>query len=455
MWPEVHRMSCRHRQVALSVVAIASFVVAGLALAQDHLDDVALRDRVMRILAEVPLIDGHNDTPGQIRRRSNGHFDGPAAFDFLDTTDLTPPMHSDLTRLKSGGVGGQFWSVFIPIARHGGSEGDVRIVIEQMDLVRRMVAKYPDHLELAYTADDIVRIHAAGRIASLMGMEGGHSIENSLAALRVLYHAGARYMSLTHGKSLLWADSATASPDEPKRGGLTEFGKEVVREMNRLGMLVCLAHVAPDTMHDALDVTEAPVIFSHSSAYAVCAHARNVPDDVLLRLPDNGGVVMVCFLVSYVSEDVRLHVEAERTAMDRLRSLYPDPNDQPKIEEGIALWRRENPAPRATLGQVADHIDHIRRVAGIDHIGIGSDYDGMPPGPVGLEDVSTYPALFVELLKRGYGDDEVRKIAGLNVLRVMRAVEAAATRIQSQRGPSEALIEELDAANTAPSAVGD
>ncbi len=431
----------------LLILALLALGFVSLAAAQDAApaqndaaaqDEATLRARVMRILQKVPLIDGHNDTPGQFRRRVSGHVD---QLNFRDTTTLTPPMHTDLTRLRAGGVGGQFWSVFIPISRFGGEPGDVQRVIEQMDLVRRLVAAYPDDLELAFTADDIVRIHRQGKIASLMGMEGGHSIENSLAALRALYHLGARYMSITHSKNLAWADSAT---DEPLHGGLTPFGKEVIREMNRLGMLVDLAHVSPDTMHDALDVAEAPVIFSHSSAKAVCGHARNVPDDVLTRVKDNRGVVMVCFLIYYVSEELRLHAEARQQMLAQLRQEHPDPSQGDAMAAAIRDWDAANPAPVATLSQVADHIDHIRAVAGIDCIGIGSDYDGMPPGPAGLEDVSTYPALFVELLRRGYSDEDIAKIAGLNVLRVMREVEQTAARLQKERKPSDALITELD-----------
>jgi membrane dipeptidase len=408
------------------------------ALAQDEATDEELRARVMRILREVPLIDGHNDTPWQYRGRVRNHVD---QIDFRDTTSLDPPMRTDLARLRAGGVGGQFWSVFIPVGVRGGEPGDVKTVLEQIDLVRRLAAKYPDDLEVALTADDVVRIHGQGKVASMMGMEGGHSIENSLPALRALYDAGARYMTLTHGKNTLWADSAT---DEPIHGGLTEFGREVVREMNRLGMLVDLSHVSPETMHDALDVAEAPVIFSHSSARAVCDHLRNVPDDALERLPENGGVVMVCFLVYYVSEEARMWDVAQREEETRLRALYADPDDDPLVREGLEEWKAANPMTNATLSQVADHIDHIRAVAGIDHIGIGSDFDGMPSGPEGLEDVSCYPALFVELLKRGYSENDIAKIAGLNVLRVMRECEQAAARLRAQRPPSDALMEELD-----------
>ena len=400
--------------------------------------DAELREHVMTLLKEVPLIDGHNDVPIRLRHRANGKV---ADFDFADTTNLEPHMHTDLTRLRQGGVGGQFWSVYVPIRKPGGDPEDVIAVFEQIDLTKRLVAANSDHLELAMTADDVVRIHAAGKIASMMGMEGGHSIGNSLPVLRALYDVGARYMTLTHNQHLTWADSAS---QEPVHGGLTEFGKEVVREMNRLGMLVDLSHISPDTMHDALDVAVAPVIFSHSSAKAVCGHDRNVPDDVLVRMKENDGVVMVCFLVYYVSEDLRLHV-VERAEKDaQLREDFPDPDDTEKMQAALAAWDQANPAPVATLEQVADHIDHIRDIAGIDHIGIGSDYDGMPPGPRGLEDVSTYPDLFVELLKRGYSDEDIKKIAGNNVLRVMHKAEQVAGELQQNHGPSEVWSSDVD-----------
>jgi membrane dipeptidase len=404
----------------------------------DAASDAALRERVMQVLRDVPLIDGHNDTPWQYRGRVNNHVD---QIDFHDTTNLDPPMRTDLSRLREGGVGGQFWSVFIPAGPRGAEAGNVRIVLEQIDLVKRLCAKYPDRLEVAFTADDVARIHGEGKVASMMGMEGGHSIESSLAALRALYEAGARYMTLAHGRNTPWADSAT---DDPVNDGLTEFGREVVREMNRLGMLVDLSHVSPATMHDALDVAGAPVIFSHSSARAICDHVRNVPDSVLERLPENGGVVMVCFLVYYVSEEARLWDEAQRAEEARVRAAHPDPDEAELVRQEMEQWRAENPMTNATLSQVADHIDHIRAVAGIDHIGIGSDFDGMPPGPDGLEDVSRYPDLFVELLRRGYTNDDIAKIAGLNVLRVMRQCEAKAAQLQRERGPSDALISELD-----------
>jgi membrane dipeptidase len=457
-------------------------------------DDSALRARVMQILKQVPLIDGHNDVPWQYRRRVNLHVD---QIDFHDTTKLDPPMHTDLTRLRAGGLGGQFWSVYVPApgaaatrrqaaasprgassdraARDGAprtpaasprdagqtrggaaattssspagapadSAREVQTVFEQIDFVHRLAARYPDHLEIALTADDVVRIHKEGKIASMMGMEGGHSIGNSLGTLRQLYAVGARYMTLTHSRNTRWADSAN---DEPVNGGLSRFGEEVVREMNRLGMLVDLSHVSPATMHDALDVSEAPVIFSHSSALGRTNNPRNVPDDVLKRLKENGGVAMVTFFPAYVSDALTQHSAQEREAMARLREQYADAAQEEELELAIEKWQAQNPAPWPTLSMVADHIDHVREVAGIDHIGIGSDFDGMPPGPVGLEDVSKYPDLFVELLKRGYSDQDIRKIAGENILRVMREAERVAARLQSERPPSDATLEELDTA---------
>ena len=296
-----------------------------------------------------------------------------------------------------------------------------------------MIATYPDQLELALTAADVIRAHRKGRISSMMGVEGGHAIEDSLANLRMLYRAGARYMTLTHSKGLRWADSAT---DEERVGGLSPFGKEVVREMNRMGMLVDLSHVSVNTMHDALDVSVAPVIFSHSSAFSVTAHERNIPNDVLLRLKQNNGVAMVTFFPSYVSEFVRA---SWINLQESIKSQSNDPSEQ------MALFlEQRSTLPRPTLSDVADHIDHIRNLIGIDHLGVGGDYDGMPPGPIGLEDVSTYPALFVELLKRGYSDADIGKIAGRNLLRVMKDAEGIARVEQALRLPSNAQIEELD-----------
>ncbi len=419
-------------KITIRLLQAGLALTAGLAVAAPP-NDGDLDERARSLLHQTPLIDGHNDTPWQYRKRVDLKLDG---LDFAgDLSTLDPPMHTDLNRLRQGGVGAQFWSVYIPVSQRGGKPGDTRTVIEQIDFVKRLVGRYPDYLELALTADDIERIHADGKIASLIGMEGGHSIEDSLAVLRATYDLGARYMTVTHSKNTNWADSAT---DDPQFDGLNDFGREVIREMNRLGMLVDLSHVSPATMHDTLDVTAAPVIFSHSSAFAVCKHVRNVPDDVLLRVRDNGGVVMVVFLGYYVSEDLRTW--AERRQTERARLSKDERGDNVLITAGLAAWDRANPKPRATIGQVVDHMDHIRDVIGVDYIGLGGDYDGTSSLPVGMEDVSTYPDLIVEMLRRGYTDEAVRKIIGLNVLRVMRDVEAVAAKLQAEREPSEALF---------------
>ncbi len=389
-------------------------------------------DRAVAILREVPLIDGHNDLPWTLREQVGGRLD---ALDIAADTSLREePMHTDIPRLRHGGVGAQFWSVYVPMSIKGSDA--VKAVFEQIDLVKRFSAKYDETFEMAYTSDDIVRIHGSGRIASLIGMEGGHSIDNSLAILRQLHAVGARYMTLTHSENTDWIDSATA---DPEHGGLTDFGEEVVREMVRLGMLVDLSHTSAEAMHDVLDITPAPVIFSHSSSRALTAHPRNVPDDVLVRLRKNGGVVMVTFVTSYVSEE-RRQFSAERGAAERLfESLYP--GDPVGRARALDEWDRTHPIPEATLDQVADHIDHIRDVAGIDHIGIGSDFDGISSTPRGLSDVSAFPDLFAELLRRGYSEDDLRKIAGLNVLRVMRECERIASEQQERMAPSETLFE--------------
>jgi membrane dipeptidase len=397
--------------------------------------EAALRARVEAVLAETPLIDGHNDVPWAYRDRVRNHLDRLSLAG--DLSELDPPMHTDLRRLREGRVGGQFWSVYIPATVAG--PGAARVQLEQIDIARRIVAAWPDALELALSAEDVERIHRDGRIASLIGIEGGHAIENSLAALRMFQQLGARYMTLTHSSATDWADSAT---DQPRHGGLTRFGVEVVREMNHLGMLVDLSHVSPATMHDALDAATAPVIFSHSSARALCDHPRNVPDDVLERLPANGGVVMVTFVPSFVSQEVRDHSRLEDAEQTRLERAHA--GDAEAVRRGLAAWRVSHPAPRATLAQVADHLEHVRQVAGIEHVGLGSDFDGIESTPVGLEDVSTFPDLLVELARRGWSDDELRAVAGRNLLRVLRAAEATA-REQAAKPASDALIEELDA----------
>jgi len=384
-------------------------------------------DDARRLHGEVPLIDGHNDLPGQYRENVNRQFSE------LDIEQAQPQIHTDIPRLREGGVGAQFWSVYVPASLEGADA--VRATIEQIDVVYELARRYPDTFEMAFTADDVERIFQSGKIASLIGMEGGHSIDSSLATLRMLYRLGARYMTVTHSRSLPWADASTG---QVVSDGLSEFGSEVIREMNWLGMFVDLSHVSPATMHDALDVVEAPVIFSHSSAKALCNHVRNVPDDVLQRLPDNGGVVMVSFVPQFTSQELKDHDERRDAVIAELEGHAGA--TAASVEEGAAAWDRDNPAPRATLSQVADHIDHIRDVAGIDHIGIGSDFDGIGSVPEGLEDVSKFIDLTRELLARGYSDEDIRKILGKNLLRVMRAAEQTAARLQAERGPSEAVF---------------
>jgi len=387
--------------------------------------------RARKLHSEVPLIDGHNDYPWEVRQ----HYDHDLAK--ADISKPQPKLMTDIARLRAGGVGGQFWSVYVPAELAG--KGAVTATLEQIDLVHQMMRKWPETFELALTADDVERIFKKGKIASMIGVEGGHSIDSSLGVLRMFYALGARYMTLTHGLNVPWADSAT---DEPKLAGLSPFGEAVVREMNWLGMLVDLSHVSPDTMDDALRVTEAPVIFSHSSARALVDVPRNVPDRILQLLPKNGGVVMVDFVTDFISPEVAAHDRQEGDELKRQQVLHT--NDAPAVDAAMAAWRKANPTPKATIAQVADHIDHIRKVAGIDHVGIGSDFDGISSTIQGLEDVSTYPALTAELLRRGYSDADVKKILGLNVLRVMREVEKVASRLQKTRGPSPALIEQLD-----------
>jgi membrane dipeptidase len=376
---------------------------------------------VHQILRESPLIDGHNDLPWQFRKLSSAGLDAIALAS--DTTQLTPPLATDLKRLKTGGVGGQFWAVYVPASMRG-AEG-VAMLMEQIDCVHRFIVRFPESLELALAADDIVRAHAKGKIASLIGIEGGHAINNSLAVLRMSHALGARYMTLTHVKNNDWADAGT---DHPLHHGLTPFGEEVVREMNRLGMMVDLSHVSDKTMRAALKISRAPVIFSHSGARAICRHARNVPDDILKLVAANGGVVMAVFLPAYVTEADRLDEEAAEREHARLTELHAD--DEARIASAFADWRKTHPNPRkATLRDVADHIDHIREVAGIDHVGIGSDYEGFKNPPTGLEDVACYPALLSELQRRGYSEGDIKKVAGENLLRVMRAVENTASRL--------------------------
>jgi len=396
----------------------------------DAQPDFAARARALH--KESPLIDGHNDYPWALRER-----DVAGDFNKADITEPVPSLMTDIPRLRRGGLGAQFWSVYVPAEMQG--KDAVRATLEQIDIVHRMTKRWPETFELALTADAAERAFKAGRIGSMIGMEGGHSIDNSMGTLRQLFALGARYMTLTHSQNVPWADSAT---DTPKLNGLSKFGEEVVREMNRLGMLVDLSHTSPDTMKDALAIAEAPVIFSHSSARAVCNAPRNVPDEVLQMLPKNGGVVMVTFVPGFVSQAVADWNKLESAQLESLRAQSP--GNAVAVTAGIERWRAEHPAPRATLQQVADHIDHIRKVAGIDHIGLGGDFDGITQVVQGLEDVSKYPDLTAELLKRGYKDDEVKKVLGLNVLRAWRQAEQVAARLQKTRGPSTATIEALD-----------
>jgi membrane dipeptidase len=418
-----------HRSRYLLLSALLLIVAAGTLRAQSQVD------RVRAILRETPLIDGHNDVPEQYRTRVKDHLD---QIDLAaDTSKLVPTMHTDIARLKAGGVGGQFWSVYVSVELPGAEA--VQATLEQIDLLKRLVERYTGTFELARTAADVERIHRDGRIASLIGLEGGHSINNSLAVLREMYRAGARYMTLTHWTNTSWADAATAAPEHH---GLSKFGEMVVLEMNRLGMLVDLSHVSEETMNRALDVSKAPVIFSHSSARALCGHPRNVPDAVLRRLPANGGVVMVNFSPDFVSEEVRQYEATVEAETARARELMP--GDPGGAKKAVDAWKAAHPAPTATLRQVADHIDHIRQMAGIDHVGIGSDFDGISSVPVGLEDVSRYPDLLAELMRRGYTADDIRKVAGLNVLRALRGAEEVAARLQKDTKPNDARIEEVD-----------
>ena len=422
------------KQYILSFLFLFAFQVscAGAQNATDSDNDH--RQQAIEILERVPLFDGHNDVPWQYRNRVDYKF---SELDFYDTTQLDNPMHTDIPRLKEGRVGAQWWSVYVNA--NIPEDEAVKQTMEQVDFVHRMVEKYPDHFELALTADDVERIFADGKIASLIGMEGGHSIANSLPVLRMFYDLGARYMTITHGRTLDWADAAG---DDPQHDGLNEFGEEVIREMNRLGMMVDLSHVTSATMKDAIRVSEAPVMFSHSNARAISGHPRNVPDDVLQLIPEKDGVVMVTFVETFTSEERRKHF-AERNAY-RSKVEYLNPGKPDVVSEKMREWDAENEAPKSTLEQVADHIDHIRDQIGVEYIGIGGDYDGIPTLPLGLEDVTTYPDLFAELLRRGYTEEELEKIAGLNMLRVLRGAEEVSERLREEREPSEVRITDFD-----------
>jgi membrane dipeptidase len=382
--------------------------------------DPAGEARVVDILKTTPLIDGHNDLPWALREK---HGNDPYAVDL--TTDLTATgLHTDIPRLRAGGVGAQLWSVYVPADLT--PTVAARETFEQIDTVRRIVAAHPDVFELATTAADIERIHKTGRIASLIGMEGGYSIDDSLGLLREFYVAGARYMTLTHSKTTSWADSAT---DAPKWGGLNSFGEAVVREMNRLGMMVDLSHVSEDTMLDAIRVSDAPVIFSHSSARAVAAHNRNVPDAVLRLMPANGGIVMVTFVPGFVSAGI---IDWNRQFGEEATRLNADPSAT-TLDPALAAWAQAHPRPHATLADVVAHIQHVRAVAGVDHVGLGGDFDGVGSLPDGITGVDAYPEILAALMAAGWTEADIRKIAGENMLRVMRAVEAVAASKSGQR----------------------
>ena len=384
--------------------------------------------RIARILKDMPLIDGHNDWAESLREREG---EGRWTIDLTQGLDRRPvPYNTDIARLRQGMVGGQFWSAWVSASLPPLEQ--VKQTIEEIDLIRDIVARYPQTFELATTAADVRRIHKAGRIASMIGVEGGNQIDNSFSVLRAYRAMGAGYLTLTHSRTIEWADSAT---DDPKHGGLTRFGEAVVHELNRLGMLVDLSHVNEETMKDALRVTKAPVIFSHSGARGVDDHPRNVSDEVLKLVAANGGVVMINFSRSYVTDAYRRWAADEAAEKTRLNAppfggLFIGQPD--KAAAALAEWQRAHPAPRVTLADVADHIDHIAKVAGIDHVGIGSDYDGVDNSlPEGLDSVAAYPALLGEMLRRGWSDADVAKLAGGNVLRVMEQAEKVAASMKA------------------------
>jgi len=382
---------------------------------QAHSETADLAEQARAIHREAPVFDGHNDLPWKLREKTDL---------FFKKYDITRPqsdLHTDIPRLRKGGVGAQFWSAYVPAdsARSGTA---VKLTLEQIDVIHRLVRSYPDTFAMAYTADDVARIRKEGKIASLIGIEGGHSIDNSLGVLRMLYALGARYLTLTHSENLDWADSAT---DKPRHGGLTPFGEKVVLEMNRLGMLVDISHVSADTMRHVLRIAKAPVIASHSSAFALAQHPRNVPDDVLRLVTKNGGVIMVNFYSGFVvPEGARAMKEIFQVGRE-LKKKYPNERD---FQEAYAAWKKANPFPRGNVGTVVDHIEHIIKTAGIDHVGLGSDFDGISTAPEQLDDVSCYPNITQEMLKRGHKRDAILKVLGGNAVRVLRAAEAVAER---------------------------
>lgn len=426
-----------HTHLRIAACLLAALPCITLAAATRTAKDKDLSTRIERVLTATPVIDGHNDLPWEIRSGFGnvGNIDLASDTSSLRSRTGDGEVHlmTDIPRARKGHLGAQFWSVWIPTSASGPQA--VRMTLEQIDTVRTMCHKYPKTFEMAYSAGDIQRLEKAGRIACLIGIEGGHQIDDSLAVLRDYYALGARYMTLTHGKNTDWADSAT---DDPVHHGLTAFGRAVVHEMNRLGMLVDLSHVSPETMKAALETTQAPVIFSHSSARALVDHPRDVPDDVLRMVRRNHGIVMVNFYPEFVSQAVA-HWKADRAgAAARFDALYVGQPDRSKA--AMDQWEKEHPQPNATIAQVADHVDHIREIAGVESVGIGSDFDGIENTPVGLDGVDKYPTLFEELARRGWTDDDLADLAGRNLLRVMRQAEAIARRLQAQEPPSHATI---------------
>ncbi|MEP6729027.1 MAG: dipeptidase [bacterium] len=435
----------------IRMMAATSAIVCVMAPRSMHAqsDDQYLA-RAKAVLRSTPLVDGHNDLPWRIRE-DTVHANDIQAYDLKTRA----PGMTDLERLKQGMVGAQFWSVYIPgepdasdYKRNGAvssTPGYSRVQLEQIQLARRMIAKYPERLTFASSEADVRKAFANKKIGSLLGMEGGHAIENSLEVLRAYYDLGARYMTLTHNVTLDWADAAL---DTARHGGLTPFGREVVREMNRLGMLVDLSHVSAGVMSNALDVSAAPVIFSHSGSRELVGHLRNVPDSILRRLPANGGVVMVPFVNSFVSKAVFADDNETIRLTASLKTRFP--SDTAAQRREFQAWRTAHPRPTATIADVADHIDHVRKMAGVDHVGIGSDFDGITETVVGLEDVSKFPMIFAELARRGWSDADLRKLAGENVLRVLKRAEVVSAKLKRERPASIATIRQLDGGKPVP-----
>ncbi len=381
---------------------------------------VVLTDAAQKLHAESLVFDGHNDLPWELRAQ------GSIGFERLDLSERQRSLHTDIPKLRQGGVGAQFWSVYVPASTDRRGTALVT-TLEQIELVHAMLDRYPNTFELALTADDVRRIYSEGKIASLIGLEGGHSIENSLGVLRQLFNLGARYMTLTHSDSLDWADSAT---DAPKSGGLSEFGEDVIREMNRLGMLVDLSHVSPDTMKHALRVTQAPVIFSHSSAVAVADHPRNVPDDVLRLVDENNGLVMVNFYSAFV---VPQAAERDQKYLDLRRELENQGLPDTRVRAELTRWAKANPSDKGTIHDMIDHIVHIAEVAGVEHVGLGSDFDGVSLLPKQLETTARYPYITQALLDRGFSSEQIKLVLGENLLRVMEDAERVAADMQAEK----------------------